>query len=342
MDLDWSHWRSCHVHYHGDGDRLLLHLVHPLVATLLAAGAIDRFFFVRYELGGPHVRLRLRALPGRSGEVEAAVAEAATAFLALHPSVRPLPPETVERRTREILAADPGESDATLYPDNSFRFVPFLPEVDRYGGPERIGLSLDFFGLSSAHALELLRLFAGAPWPRRIPRVLCALAAHALGFARDEAELLRLLGYAAVPAGHPLASWAARGDRIFEERPEAFRALLASLAGAGETELLAAARRLAAGAGRAAPPARELLFKSHMHMTANRLGLRNPEEACVGRILWRAAHDSGRLAPGLREAWRPQEPPLDGGDGLEDLLRTVLSAMRSSDLGSTIRPGAGL
>ncbi len=342
MDQEWSRWRSCHLHYHGDGSLLLVQLVRPLAGSLLRSGAIDRFFFIRYELGGPHVRLRLRAAPGADGALARAVTAAPAVLFTRLPSAHPLPAEVVARRTREILATDPSESDATLHPDNSLRIVPFLPEVDRYGGPALIGASLDFFALSSVRALSLLAAVGGEPRPRQLPWVLRALAALAFGFARDEAELLALLGYAAAPAGHPLAPFAARGDRAYEAQPEVFQRLLqevltvetaAPTAAGGAVE---EARRLSAEIAGAAPAVRERILRSHLHMTANRLGLRNPEEAYLGRILWRAAQPSCGLDPALRRLWRPAPGrPLDAGERLEDLLPTAFAVMSDLEVPAT-------
>jgi hypothetical protein len=301
---------------------LLARLAGPLVGSLLATGAIDRFFFIRYELGGPHVRLRLRTVEAAQAAVETTVAEAAEDFFARWPSVQPRAAELVQRRTREIMASDPGETDSTLYPDNSFRMVPFVPETDRYGGPELIGASLDFFALSSVRALGFAHASGAEPRSRQLPRVLRALAEQALGFARSEPELLHLLNYAAVGEKHPLAPFAAHGDRAFEEQPEAFRHLLQETfaLGTGETTALEEARWLTDRIHHAAPPVRERILKSHMHMTANRLGIRNPEEAFLCRILWRAAQDSG--------AWSPApEKPLDAGRGLDHLLPAAFATM---------------
>jgi hypothetical protein len=332
--MDCSRWRSCHLYYHGDGDLLLAGLVRPLVGALLRSGAVDRFFFVRYQLGGPHVRLRLRATAEPSGAVEAAVGCAAAEFFALHPSTRMLPAETVRRRTREILAADTAESDDRIHPDNSLRILPFVPEVDRYGGPALIGAALDFFTLSSVRALGCVAAAAGEPRSRQIPRILRLLAGQALGFARDAAELSDLLAYAAVEAGHPLAPFTARGDQTYEEQPEVFQRLLADAAEAAATggsadSPVEEARRLAAAVDRAAPGARRRILGSHLHMAANRLGLRNPEEVWLGRVLHRAAGDAGAGLSGLAR-------PLDGGGGLEDLLATALATlMRDPEVPST-------
>lgn len=331
IPMDWSRWRSCHLYYHGDADLLLAGLVRPLVGALLRTGAVDRFFFVRYQLGGPHVRLRLRAAAEPSGAVEAAVGSAAAEFFALHPSTRMLPAETIHLRTREILAADAAESDDRVHPDNSLRILPFVPEVDRYGGPALIGATLDFFTLSSVRALGFIAAAAGEPRSRRIPRILHLLAGQALGFARGAVELPDLLAYAAVEEGHPLAPFTARGDRTYEEQPEVFQRLLADAADAGGSTGSPAeeARRLAAAVDRAAPGTRRRILTSHLHMTANRLGLRNPEEVWLGRVLHRAAGDAGARLSGLAR-------PLDGGGGLEDLLATALATvMRDPEVPST-------
>lgn len=305
---------------------MLTRLVGPLVGSLLAAGAIDRFFFIRYELGGPHVRLRLRTV-AEAAAAEKTVAEAAEDFFARWPSTRPQAAELVQRRTREIMAADPSEMDATPYSDNSFRIVPFVPETDRYGGPELIGASLDFFALSSVRALGFAHASGAEPRSRQLPWVLRALAEQALGFARSEPELLHLLHYAAAGEKHPLAPFAARGDRAFEEQPEAFRHLLQETValGTGETTALEEARWLTDRIHHAAPPVRERILKSHMHMTANRLGIRNPEEAFLCQILWRAAQDSG--------AWsRAPERPLDADRRLDHLLPAAFATMMETKM----------
>jgi hypothetical protein len=351
LDLDWSRWRSCHLYYHGDAGLLLRRLVRPLVASLLRADEIDHFFFIRYELGGPHVRLRLRASPGAAGAVEAAVKTAAESFFARWPSPEPQAPERVLRRTRETLAADPSETDATLYPDNCLRLVPFTPQVERYGGAGLIGDALDFFALSSVRALGFAQAFDGEPRSRQIPGLLRALAAQAAGLAGDATELPGLLGYAAIaatssvdhPGGHPLAPFAERGDRAFEQQPEAFRHLLREACATGTDEAAGRdeARRLASGIRRAAPPASAPILKSHLHMTANRLGIRNPEEAFLSRILWRAAHDATGPDRGLQEDWRTAFGSLlDVEERLEDLLPAAFATVMETDVAAASEASA--
>src|SRR5579885_145822 len=114
-----SEWLSFHLaHAPGNGDRLLVDRVRPAVRALWQEKRLAGFFFLRHFLGGPHLRLRLRPSPGQR--------------------------EAVGERIADELA------------DLPLVEVPFEPELDRYGGPERIGTSLDFFALQSARALRLL------------------------------------------------------------------------------------------------------------------------------------------------------------------------------------------
>ena len=63
--MSWCAW---HLHYHGDSNRLLFGVIDPTSRRWWKEGAIDRSFFVRYQLGGPHIRWRVRLAPGADPE----------------------------------------------------------------------------------------------------------------------------------------------------------------------------------------------------------------------------------------------------------------------------------
>ncbi|HSN86598.1 MAG TPA: thiopeptide-type bacteriocin biosynthesis protein, partial [Thermoanaerobaculia bacterium] len=154
-------WLAFHLHYHERQDQILEELVHPLVASLVRRGEIDSFFFVRYALGGPHIRLRIRLC----GNGQAAVAEvlgAAERFFEACPSRATLPEEKILAINRSVLKSDPSESDEAVYPDNFVRQAPYAPEIERYGGPELFPESLAFFAISSCRVLRWLHEKAGS------------------------------------------------------------------------------------------------------------------------------------------------------------------------------------
>lgn len=326
-------WRSYHLYYHADRDLLLCELVRPLVESLLAEGRIASFFFVRFALGGPHIRLRLRVAPGCEREVAEAVELAAAGFFARRPSLQPLTEEEIRRDNGPILATDANETDDAVYPDNSLREAPVRFEVTRYGGPVLLGPSVDFFAVSSAQALHFLSAVAGQPRARQLPGVCRLLLCQACGFAADEEELLALLEYALAGWGRVLEPVVAEGDRLFERRRETFFSLVrgeieelarAADPGPGSPLLLAeAARRLAHAIGDAGEVRRQIGM-SQMHMTANRLGLLNPEEVYLGRALGRAARELAAADPafwsGARDflTERSRTPAQSGRHGLAD------------------------
>lgn len=289
-------WTSFHLHYHEDQDRLLLGLVEPLVASLRTGGLADRFFFVRYPLGGPHIRLRLCCPPGSTEPAAAAVLARSEQFLQEHPSRRSLEEEIIRRYNRSLLAQDRQEDDSAIYPDNFIREAPCRFEAERYGGDVLLEPSLDFFAVSSARSLELLRGGASAP-SRRLHAALHLILRYGLGFARDFEECLALLHrFPVVSRERVPPAVLSKGSQIYGQQKAAFLSLmqreLEALAGClSQHSDVRAAHSLALEVQSADEPTRQRIFASHLHMTANRIGLSNVEEVYVSTLLCQAGGD---------------------------------------------------
>ena len=321
-------WLSFHLFYHGDRERVLTGWVRPVVAALWTSGGIERFYFIRYALGGPHIRLRVLARPGRTGAVEEQLVSSAEGFLRLWPSPVPLPEEEIRAANRAILANDGGEEEDGVYPDNTLRRFPLRFEVARYGGPGMLAPTLDFFTLSSLQALRFLEAHGGKPAPRRLAATFGLLARQVCGLAGGEEEVLALLEYPA-QSWERLSPLGSRADQAFEERRESFQALFRAEAGRlarcgqpapGSPEAeVAAARLLALEIGSAPDPVRRRIASSHLHMTANRLGLRNTDEVYLSRLLWRTVASLAASGAELRERLESLHaaPPVPR---LEDLV----------------------
>jgi hypothetical protein len=314
-------WLAFHLHYHERQDQLLEELLRPLVASLVKRGEIDSFFFVRYLLGGPHIRLRVR-LCGDRQTVAAEVQGAAERFFAAFPSRATLPEDKILAVNREILKGDPTERDEAVYPDNFVRPAPFYPELERYGGPELLPESLAFFALSSCRVLQWLHDRAGDSGSR-LSFAFHLLALQAIGSARDGQELLSLVCY-------PVPSWDAapallveRGDEAFERQKESHvqalrRRIEAIVDGSLFGGELLAERTLEGGLREVGT--RRGILSSHLHMTANRIGLKNAEEIYLARLLWRTFSE---LASSEPELWGQLERSLGeraGSRSVEDLL----------------------
>lgn len=290
-------WISFHLHYHEDLDRLLIGLVEPLVGDLIAARRIDQSFFIRYALGGRHVRLRLHPEEGQGDAVRAEVTAAAQTFLRTTPSTMSMSAEEIRRVNQSILAADPGERDEEIVPDNCVRERPFQPETDRYGGAALWPSSLDHFARSSARALRFLAVHGAAPRAKQLPLILRMILGEAVGFAADGEELLAILAAPFEGREGALKPLVDRGDQLFAQQRDPLSRLLAAdiaaiLGGAtpaalADLDLSAAARDLAAAVRPAGRAVRRRVAVSQVHMSANRLGIHNAEEVYLGRALWR-------------------------------------------------------
>jgi len=306
-------WHAHHFFYHGDLDVALRYFVRPAIAELIARRLIDSFFFVRYTLGGPHLRIRYRLAPETplsASAIGPILRQAATRFLERWRSTTILDPEKIRQESRAILAMVSEESEL-YYEDNTLLPFPFKPEVDRYGGPELLEPSLDLFAISSAQALEAIRDPGWGSPGRRGAIVFRLLLRQAWGFARSEKELLLHLGYR-LPVGQEIGDeiWS-KADHDFEARREVYRALLkhelSLLAEAESTGdepawpaasfLYEAARRLSHAVRGEAPETRWQIGHSQLHMTSNRLGFFPFQEMHLQRILWRAVRDLAEAEP---------------------------------------------
>ncbi len=319
-------WISFHLYYHEDLNRTVTGFTYPVVLSLLRRSWIDGFFFVRYGLGGPHLRLRLRPLPGKAESVALVVRREAERFIAEMPSTATVDEDSLRRTNAAILAGDPHEADDSIYQDNTFLATTFRPETHRYGGSELLPASLNFFTLSSALALEVLHGHGGEPRARQLLLFLRLLLRQALHFAADEEELLALAGYGVEAWGKALPTILAKGDNVFAGQREVFHELFRREVRPWTTEPAAdlpillgvAAARLSDLIAKNDRPLRRRIGISQLHMTATRLGLSNIEEAYVSRILHNMTLEL--LKEDLTTASFLTRSQEVGGETLRDLL----------------------
>jgi len=278
-------WVSAHLFYHGHLDLLLVDLVAPLTEELAAAGTCDRYFFLRYWDGGPHVRLRLHAPVAVHGQVAVRVERAAARFFRERPSRDALDPAVYLAEARR-LARREGMRRYTRrpYPNNSVALIPYRPEYARYGPGPAIRAVERHFVESSAIAIGLLR--SGASAGQRDTAALCLLMLtwHRAGF--DHSRL--------TPASSDLDDVPDVEQRYLRQR-DTVRALAdrmqAVASGAGGDGALAMWRdsldRLRAALGDS--PATMRILDTCAHLVCNRLGVGPTSEAYLRYLASRSA-----------------------------------------------------
>ena len=309
-------WLSFHLFYHASRDLPLLELVEPLAGELWHDGLVRRFFFIRYELGGPHLRLRFQPADqeGALLATERKVEERVREFLERRPSRESVGEEKIRRRNKNILAND-GDAEDVLYPDNTLLAFPPIFEEERYGGPGLLPLSLDFFNLSSLAAFDFVARYRDEPRSRRLTGALRALLAQATGHAQAMDDLKRLVMYAEIWSRGTASLFLDRADAAYAKQPDAYRqvvrraleAVLDSPTDEGGVPLVAGAVGLSREVASASAEHRREIANSQLHMSANRMGLANAEEVYLGRILLDALEDLETSEPDL---WRETDHAL--------------------------------
>ncbi|MEM9656322.1 MAG: lantibiotic dehydratase C-terminal domain-containing protein, partial [Actinomycetota bacterium] len=283
------------------------------VVELLRRGLIKTFFFIRYSLGGPHLRLRVRPTAATSeGAIDALLDEHATRFFAAHPSDETRPSDEIRQRNRSTALDDPSADFDSVYANETLERFNFEPEVERYGGPEHLESAYDLFTLSSSMAIEAVSALTEVPRTRWLAAKLRYLAHQALASSDDPAMLDYVLSY-------PIRLWGAaqprvieRGDAAFEKQHRAFVALMwreADTWRRGEATEMPGARWLGPAVRAVTRRLRHdptvdvgEVAVSHLHMTANRLGINNAEELYLCRILERAVAELAEDDPELVSA----------------------------------------
>lgn len=190
-------WVSAHLYYHGVLNDLLRCAVRPLVGELAASGLIDGFFFIRYWQGGPHVRLRV-LLPdqAQAHPVERLIEARIGRFFARCPSQDLVRSEDYLRSAGRLSQHEFGQHPSVVEPlqsNNSLRFVGYVPEEDRLGGPPGVAAFEPHFVDSSTLALELIA--EGVNERRRTGRALAMMLLAAAVVIPDLQRLARYFRY---------------------------------------------------------------------------------------------------------------------------------------------------
>ncbi|WP_433406414.1 thiopeptide-type bacteriocin biosynthesis protein [Streptomyces sp. CA-146814] len=285
-------WLSLHCFLRSapeDVDAFLTEDVAPLLDGLGSGG----WFFIRYDEGGHHLRLRVRG-----------ASEARAASL----------PKALARLAERVPVADSGHGQDVHGQDvhaqaehAEVRREPYVPETARYGGPAALPVAEEVFQRSSRVAVRAVR-----DAPRGSARLALAVdLAHATALAcgMDRLAAARWLRLHA-------ASWRwaedvpllgpqhvhARVNSVYALQRDALASRARDLRQALEdgTATGAAADwhdsvRAADRALRAVSPAvgRPYVWASQLHMLFNRMGLAPDEERAVCRLAARTLLDRG-------------------------------------------------
>lgn len=179
-------WLSVHVFLSDpvQSERYLRERLDPAVRRWCADDALDRWFFIRYWEGGPHLRIRLS---GRIAASEANAIDVLSDGIAAFCSNNPPSREAYYRN--HTFDGRPVAVDALpWYAEGTVTRVDYQPEILRYGGADAIAANEQLFDLSSRLALSLCKATEGRPNGRLSP-AFALMAAAILACGEDMAGL---------------------------------------------------------------------------------------------------------------------------------------------------------
>ncbi len=309
-DSPFPRWRSWHLHVDTFAATALDDIVTEVIGPLASEGGLLQpggapWFFIRYWQDGPHVRLRVAGLTeDQAHHTEELLADRLNRLELTIPQSRRLTQESYERAVGQVASA--GENGATLAVGTllppGVRRAPYEPEYERYGGQHLMAGSERLFHHSSRIALAVCLARAGTRHALASGLEATAAACSVLTGASPP---LDAPGFLASQRDFWLTWTRPRGTsesppaeniRAITEWAAARRTALGAL-GSSLTESLTsgdprwtewtdplrdALRTWTAAFG----PRRAIsIFGSHVHMTANRLGVSAGREAHIAALL---------------------------------------------------------
>lgn len=147
-------WHSIHIFIH-DFQSHDLFIKKYLTPYIKKNQSIKSHFFIRYWQGGPHIRFRFKADNNQYiyKEIQALVDTFSNNY---HPKMTVTAEKFYDSQKFDGTQPEPDE----LYwiDDLSVCFIPYFPEIERYGKDEQMALNEQLFEYSSILSEELIQL----------------------------------------------------------------------------------------------------------------------------------------------------------------------------------------
>jgi thiopeptide-type bacteriocin biosynthesis protein len=284
-------------------DGIVATIIGPLSTHCLLNGWANRHFFIRYPERGPHLRIRFRT---PSSLLESTLRPRIVDFISEH-----LDREYAGEPDPQYSVAEGAPSDfAALW------WVPYVPELARYGGSSGVAVAEKLFHASSALVCDLFADGAPASTEQRfglaVAAMVVTLAASGLdrstaaGIARRHRDYwMRAAARKAVGVAQDLETF----DATFRST-SSHAEMISAIWNAAESDDGALPEAYATFAQRLRPVLAELqellrsgaidgphgafrtwsevgvaLFPSYLHMTNNRMGVLPGEEGLLAHMI---------------------------------------------------------
>lgn len=309
-------WLAAHLYYGEPWQPLLVNGIKPLVENILEQGLADNFFFIRYWERGPHIRLRFLTDESRKTVLEPKLVAWFREYIAAHPSQRNFPepakgPPLYPNNSIHFIPYQPeterygGPAGLSVsekqFEASSHTTLAVLAGSGEWNYDRALGSAIQLH-LGFAHAVGMDLVESGAFFQATHASYRATfLAAYAEGeresLTRAFQDMFDQQSDVLVPFCRSLWNGLANGAEFDQVWFDSWLRHMAALY--RELQAFDQAGRLSftwkwpktAPAGAVSEEQKSLwrLFTSYIHMTNNRLGILNQDEAYLAFLLARVA-----------------------------------------------------
>ena len=152
-------WLSLHIYVGDQQNNLLKNCIAPTLKAL--EGTISTFFFIRYWLGGPHIRLRIKCQETDTSNVLRQLEESFSSWKAsISDFVMPSYKEYTNnvQRLADLEGVNNEEGHSDFIEELRIVRARYVPEMDKYGGQRGIAIAESLWHKSSLFVLEHIDL----------------------------------------------------------------------------------------------------------------------------------------------------------------------------------------
>ena len=133
-------WLSVHLFHSNLDDTFIKNSIVPFIHILDEYRSIEKWFFIRYQESGQHIRLRIKCT--NPSKIKMLIRRYFNQYFKKNPSIR-----------NQIL----NNNDKTYKKNDSCQFIEYSPEIERYGGEFAIDIAEFQFYKSSE---TIIKIFA--------------------------------------------------------------------------------------------------------------------------------------------------------------------------------------
>lgn len=175
-----NNWVSLHIFFNGDiystkADIVLKNIVQPFVELCKTNGWIAKYFFIRYNELGPHLRLRLQL---KNEDCFNYLLEKFNEFIA----------DNYPEYLKPVIKNKDGSVEKYL-------LINYELEIERYGGTEAIAVAEEFFFHSSEFCVTQIKELKSSDTSFRFGKGLIGMIALLKVFVDDKANAGNIMAY---------------------------------------------------------------------------------------------------------------------------------------------------